>query len=303
MEQHSFDVSRIQTDQPILLQLFSKIMQGSSLTSTESSAATPGSPSETSPKTDDAVNSSHISSIPPNENPVQFKNEDSLILSDDSFEEEQLSSTMKKRKKKNKNSPPQVSQEIDTLPPLGQKLPPLKPLVPVAEKPKTPSPKQPTFLTGLGNDDSELNISDIQPSPKSDMSIHSHKSNESNTSHKSNGSHHSTKSNHSGHSQKSNLSLLSKHSESKNSPKQDLDNNLEDFGENEEHQIEHEDFGDTNFDDDLDFEGENWDVNEIVSDDFSGEFNETYSDDFKDNVSSHSLVSIPVIIISNQFPE
>ena len=272
-------------------------MQGAAHTSTESSGTKPGSPSETSPKTDDVVNSSHVSSIPPNENPVQFKNEDSLILSDDSFEEEQLSSTMKKRKKKNKNSPPQVSQENDTLPPLGQKLPPLKPLTPIVEKPKTPSPKQPTFLTGLGNDDSELNISDIQPSPKSDMSIHSHKSNESNTSHKSNGSHHSA------HSQKSNHSLLSnksKHSESKNSPKQDLDNNLEDFGENEEHQIEHEDFGETNFDD-LDFEGENWDVNEIVSDDFSGEFNETYSDDFKDNVSSHSLVSIQLLLFQTSF--
>nr|CAG4709445.1 unnamed protein product [Naegleria fowleri] len=215
---------------------------------------------------------------------------------------------------------------------------------------KKHSPKESTFLT-KAFDDSELDISDIEPSPKSERSNHSQLSNQSP---KSNHSQLSTHSIHSTHSQKSNHSIHSEHlsekslhithsihshksntSEKSNRSEERgggvgekqrhhheemssfhssdhhnvVDDNVynfdEDFGDIEGNYAEDGDFGEDHFDGDtLEHQHEHED-DELMGDHhqndeeisgFSGsEFNDNYSDDFKDyesnpsNQSNHSL--------------
>ncbi|KAG2375040.1 hypothetical protein C9374_010044 [Naegleria lovaniensis] len=277
-----------------------------------------------------------------------------------------------------KESSPSESSLSD-LPSLSQKLPPLKPLVGLKTRDSSPplgsgvtggnntnmlgslsnnssaaitiekkhSPKESTFLT-RAFDDSELDISDIEPSPKSERSNHSQYSNQSP---KSNHSQLSTHSVHSTHSQKSNHSIThsehlseksvhstthSVHSHKSNTseksnrsaggsgstgeksshhhhdddrtfqisdPHQDdnVYNFDEDFGDIDGNYAEDGDeFGEENFDD-VDHHDElhhpvvDHQNDEEVSGFSGSEFNDNYSDDFKDyesnpsNQSNHSL--------------
>ncbi|EFC48222.1 predicted protein [Naegleria gruberi] len=316
LAKQNIDTSSLSADKPLLLQLFSRLSNSANYSTTTSNIQQTVSQSPTltkqtsfstsSPKVMETKTSSPIisnitSSSPVNVEPSPIltnmtgsssQNNSPMIsqatLLEDSFEEEQLSSTMKKRTKKkpNETSPESSPKEssLSDAPTISQKLPPLKPITQPANKSppiieEKPKPKS-AFLTSVFEEDSDLDISDID-SPTSQKSSQSQKSNHSQHSNHSAGK----LSNHSNTSQHSNHSIHSQHSDHfGDHDHEQLDDH---FDNHHGHDID--EFAD-NFEEDVDFGEENWDQGEAISE-FSGgsDFNDNYSDDFKDNASNHSL--------------